>query len=56
VAEEKQERNFECIRTASSAVAPQAKGESKMPTILKRIPDWLLLIVLGKAVGTIIFL
>jgi len=45
-----------CIRARLGDVASQAKGESKMPTILKRIPDWLLLIVLGKAVGTMIFL
>jgi hypothetical protein len=28
----------------------------KMPMLIKRIPDWLLLVLLGKAVGTLIFM
>jgi hypothetical protein len=27
-----------------------------MPMLIKRIPDWLLLVLLGKAVGTLIFM
>jgi hypothetical protein len=27
-----------------------------MPLLLKKVPDWLLLVLLGKAVGTLLFM
>jgi hypothetical protein len=45
-----------CIRERACLVPPEATRRQAMAMLIKKVPDWLLLVLLGKAVGTLIFM